>query len=353
MVALRGSRLDIYRLIGIYRPTVTYALVLMALALIAVMWSFQLMNDAVQAESLAGGQFVAQRIEGFVTHMSQVAADTGYRQALFVLVGAVVLISAVSVGTVAYLNITLVRARNLLKSQETDLRTLDLVKERFLTSVTHELNTPITVATALTDTLAKNRDGNLTERQLEQLAVVQRNNKRLSEIVDSMIRTSSAEFHLGLIVETVRYSKFVQTTLETLRNDVALQGMRIESSSFPSDIKANIDLDRISQVITNLLINAAHNSPEGSTISVSVEKCESTVKTNVRDSGTGIHEEDSEHVFSPFYRSDTEATRRIRGLGLGLTMVQRIVELHGGQVGFDPNDQDSGVTFWFTLPIID
>jgi two-component system phosphate regulon sensor histidine kinase PhoR len=105
--------------------------------------------------------------------------------------------------------------------------------------------------------------------------------------------------------------------------------------------------------MSNLLVNAAHNSPEGSVVSVSIEKLEHSVKTNVRDLGTGISVTDSEHVFSPFYRADTENIRRLRGLGLGLTMVQRIVELHGGQVGFDPNLDDAGVTFWFTLPTAD
>lgn len=165
-----------------------------------------------------------------------------------------------------------------------------------------------------------------------------------------MIRTSTAEIRQGLITETVRYAEFVETTLESLRNDVALQGIGIESSPFPADALVDIDLDRINQVFTNLLINAAHNSPEGSVIAVSVEKLGDIVKTSVRDAGTGISAQDSEHVFSPFYRSDTESTRRIRGLGLGLTMVQRIVELHGGEVGFDPNLNDAGVTFWFTLP---
>ena len=339
-------------MVGIYRPTVACALALLVFAVVSITWSFQLMGDAVQAESLAGREFVVRRLADSMSQVGYFAAPSGNRQAIFVLVGAVVLIAVVSVGTVVYLNIALVRARNLLKDQKLDLRSLDVVKERFLTLVTHELNTPITVATALTDALAKNRDGNLTERQLGQLAVVRRNNKRLSDAVDAMISTSTAGIHLGLIIETVRYSQFVETTLESLRNDIALQGIRVESSPFPADAEVNIDLGRISQVIINLLINAAHNSPEGSVISVSIETLEDTVKTNIRDSGTGIAAQDSEHVFSPFYRSDTESTRRIRGLGLGLTMVQRNVELHGGEVGFDPNHDDAGVTFWFTLPTI-
>ncbi len=352
VVASHGTRLNVFQTVAIYRPATTCALTLLAFAVVSITWAFQLKGNAVSAESLAGSELVASRVAGFLNLVSQVAAPSGYREAIFVLVGAIIFICVVSVGTVVYLNVALVRARNLLKSQKSDLRSLDVVKERFLTSVTHELNTPITVATALTDVLARNRDGNLTERQLEQLAVVRRNNKRLSDNVDAMIRASTAGVQLGLITETVHYSEFVETTLESLRNDIALQGIRVQSSSFPTRAKVDIDLDRISQVITNLLINAAHNSPEGSVISVSIERLENAVKTNIRDSGTGISAQDSDYVFSPFYRSDTESTRRIRGLGLGLTMVQRIVELHGGEVGFEPNRDDAGVTFWFTLPTI-
>lgn len=352
MVVAHGSRSDIFQAADNYRLTVGFAFGLLAFAGISITWALQLAGDAVLTESLIGSEFVAGRVSSFMSQTSDSEALSRYRQAFFVLAGAFVVISVASVATVAWLNVALVRTRDLLKKQKSELGSLDVAKERFLSLVTHELNTPITVVTALTDALVKNADGNLTERQLGQLAVVRRNNRQLSDNIEAMIGASSAEIGLGWVTETVRYAEFVETVLEMAQADIALQGKRVESSEIASEVKVDIDSDRINQVITNLLVNAAQNSPEGSVISVSTEISKGRLKTSFRDSGPGISAADGEHVFSPFYRADTENTRRTRGLGIGLTMVQRIVELHGGEVGFDPNREDAGVTFWFTLPIV-
>jgi signal transduction histidine kinase len=120
------------------------------------------------------------------------------------------------------------------------------VKERFLNSITHELNTPLTVAIALPDALAKNRDGNLIKRQLEQLDAVRNSNRQMAGIVDAMIRTSAADIHLGLKVRAVSYSNFIESTVESLRSEIALQGIRVETSPLADDTEVSIDLDRIS-----------------------------------------------------------------------------------------------------------
>lgn len=145
-------------MVGTYRPTVACALSLLAFAVVSITWAFHLMDAAAQAESLASSKLVVRHVADFISQVGQATAPSDYRQSLLVLVGTIVLISVASVGTVAYLNIALVRARDLLKSHDLDAISLDIVKERFLTSVTHELNTPITVATALTDALARNRE---------------------------------------------------------------------------------------------------------------------------------------------------------------------------------------------------
>ena len=101
------------------------------------------------------------------------------------------------------------------------------------------------------------------------------------------------------------------------------------------------------------MINGGQNSPESAIVFVSAEKVGNTIKTSVRDFGSDIPLEEREHVFSAFYRGDSESIRRNRGVGLGLTLSKRIVEDHGGEIGFDITPGEPGVTFWFTLPIVE
>ena len=337
-----------------YRPTIFLLIVLMSLSTISIVWAQLLLHSGNVGLITPSDTLVSSQISEFGRQIGASAHATGeasLRQAITVLTAAIALTVLIAVGAVGYLNIALVRVRRELRRQSTDLRSTKLLKERFLVSATHVLNTPLTVTNALTDVLAKNREGNLTERQLQQLAAVQRNNQHITDMVDVMIQTSAAKSDNAVQAESIQYSEFIENALASIQADLDLQGVKIEWSVVSSNDRITIDSDRISQVVSNLIINAGQNSPEGAIVFVSTERVEDQVVTRIRDFGPGISQVDQPHVFSPFYRGDTETTRRIRAVGLGLTLVKRIVESHGGEVGFESNPNDVGVTFCFTLPI--
>lgn len=344
------------QLIGDYMPTLLLGLVLFSLCLISVVWA----ESTIGSDSNFGVQFheklVASRISitaGDLRSAAQEAgAGSGQRSASIYL-GALVIVTLISIAVVARLNIVLVKTRRQLRNQAVDLRETKLQRERFLNSATHELNTPLTVTYALTDVLARNADSNLTERQIKQLAAVQRNNQHLVDMVDVMIRTSAASLDLGIPKEPVIYSEFVSDAIKSVGVDMELQEVTLEWSVLPTAERVNLDPERMSQVLSNLMINAGQNSPEGAIVFVSTEKIGNTTKTCVRDFGQGIPSAERQHVFSPFYRGDSESSRRNRGVGLGLTLSKRIVEDHGGEIGFEDIPGKSGVTFCFTLPIME
>ncbi len=337
-----------------YRPAVLVVLVLVLLATVSIARAGQLLDESVSFQIESNYEYVSTQIEAVQSRIEQAATGAAIdsaQNAVNLLIAAVVAIAAIAIGAVIYLNVKLVRLNRQLDTQSTDLRDTNFIKGRFLTSATHELNTPLTVTTALTDVLAKNRDGNLTDRQINQITAIQRNNRHLQDMVDVMIQTSVAGESRKAKTESIKYSDFIQKSLESIKADLDLQGVNIKWAVTPSQDRVSIDSERIVQVVSALLTNAGQNSPEGAIVLVSTERVDNNVMTCVRDFGPGIPSVDQPHVFSPFYRVDTELNRRNRSAGLGLTLVKRVVESHGGEVTLRSESDKPGVTFCFTLPV--
>jgi signal transduction histidine kinase len=112
------------------------------------------------------------------------------------------------------------------------------------------------------------------------------------------------------------------------------------------------DRDRIKQALLNLGVNALQHTPTGGSVTLSLEQCQGFACITVRDTGTGIAPEDLPHIFERFYRADRSRTRSGGGAGLGLAIVQRVIEAHGGHVSVD-SEQHQGSTFIIWLPLDD
>jgi signal transduction histidine kinase len=111
------------------------------------------------------------------------------------------------------------------------------------------------------------------------------------------------------------------------------------------------DVQRVSQVVANLLTNAIKFTPEGGTITVRATLKGASVRLEVQDTGIGIAAEDLDKLFVPFSQLDMSSTRSVRGVGLGLSITKALVEAHGGALGVE-SVPAVGSTFWFDLPLV-
>ncbi|MBC8453114.1 MAG: HAMP domain-containing histidine kinase [Chloroflexi bacterium] len=322
---------------------------LTTLSAIAITRSIYLLDPSAIDQFSADTSYVASQV---TTVRGQLIRSVGgadlesARQAVSTLIVALIGISLLAIGIIAYLNIKLVRTKQELENENTS----DDLREHFLTSAAHELNTPLTVAAALTDALVKNGDDNLTDRQLRQLEAIQRNNRHLQDMVDAMIQTTLAGETHGSTIESVQYSEFIVESLELIKADLDLRGIEIRWSVAQSSDHVSIDASQIRQVMSNLLLNAGQSSPEGAIVFVSTDRIGDEVVTCVRDFGPGIPAADQPYVFQPFFKIDSENNRGSRRAGFGLMLVKTIVESHGGTVKLEQNEKEQGATFCFSLP---
>lgn len=224
-------------------------------------------------------------------------------------------------------------AKLLLDAENTELQRLNEAKIKFLSTVSHELRTPLTSMLAFASLLKRNKDDNLTEKNLRQLDIIDNNGRRLNVLIQDLLDVSRMDMgNLALepsefdIVETINdlAESFVPIY------DAKQQTLHVDIPDSEQMIYA--DKNRVTQVLTNLLSNASKYSPDSKQVWLTANPIDDHIEFEVRDEGFGISEEHQKEMFTAFYRVDTEETRSIEGTGLGLVIAKGIVEIHGGQM---------------------
>lgn len=224
----------------------------------------------------------------------------------------------------------------------------DRRKDEFLAMLGHELRNPLSpMVTALH--LMKLKEGADVEKER---GVVERHARHLTRLVDDLLdvsRITSGKIQLRR--EIVDLDSVVQRALEMvdcLFDDKA-QNLQVRSS--PSALRVDADPGRLAQVIANLLSNAAKYTPRGGSIELSLERRGARALIRVRDDGQGIDPTLLPHVFEKFVQERRAAGGSSEGLGLGLTIVQNLVQLHGGTVQAHSEGLGRGSEFVVTLPL--
>ena len=155
-----------------------------------------------------------------------------------------------------------------------------------------------------------------------------------------------------LNVQRVDLSSIVQAAVETARPTAEAKGIRLQTVIDPlNGVVVSGDGNRLQQVLWNLLSNAVKFTPKGGRVQVLLERINSHLEISVIDTGEGIKPEFLPYVFDRFRQADASTTRRHGGLGLGLSIVRQLVELHGGSVGVKSDGPGLGSTFIISLPL--
>ena len=236
-----------------------------------------------------------------------------------------------------------------LKRANEQLKSLDRLKDDFMSSVTHELRTPLTSIRALTEVMRDDADMPAEQRQ-EFLGIVVAETERLSRLVNQVldmakIESGHAEWHNSDIDLRALLTQAVHTTEAMFRE----RGARVVLQLPESVPTLRADADRLTQVLLNLLSNAAKFVPRASgRVELRLDADAEGVTVSVHDNGAGVPAEQRALIFEKF-RQGGDALNRPQGTGLGLPISRQIVEHFGGRMGLR-DDTEQGACFYFTLP---
>jgi PAS domain S-box-containing protein len=224
------------------------------------------------------------------------------------------------------------------------------LKDEFLATVSHELRTPLNAMLGWTQVLARRQQDPALVR--EGLAVIERNARAQAQLIEDLLdmgRIMSGKLRLD--VQTVDLHDVISRALETIRPVADAKSIRVSSNLDARVGAMRGDPDRLQQVVWNLLSNAVKFTPRGGWVALELVRRSEDVALSIQDSGQGIASELLPHVFDRFRQGDGTSSRRQGGLGLGLSIVRQLVELHGGTVRAESAGAGQGAKFIVELPL--
>ena len=234
------------------------------------------------------------------------------------------------------------------KLAEQALKDTDRAKDEFLATLAHELRTPLAPLTNAVELL---RHSGAREPSWCR-EVIERQVNHLSRLVDDLLDVSRiTRDKLELRRARIALSDVLNRAVEASRPLLERREQKVEVTITPEDVHVDGDLVRLTQVFTNLLTNAAKFSDSATTISVCAVRDGDEVRVGIADTGIGIAAEELSRIFDKFYQSPGRGDRFIGGLGIGLALVRRLVELHGGTVEARSGGLGHGSEFIVRLPV--
>ncbi|MCA0147764.1 cell wall metabolism sensor histidine kinase WalK [Rossellomorea vietnamensis] len=233
----------------------------------------------------------------------------------------------------------------------TEERRLDKLRKDFIANVSHELRTPISMLQGYSEAIVDDIAGSEEEKK-EIARIIYDESLRMGRLVNDLLDLARMEAgHITLNKDVIGVVPFTERVTNKF---IGLAKEKKVSIYFESDVELNkeifIDPDRIEQVLTNLIDNALRHTPTGGEVTVSLKEKKGGFLFHVRDTGSGIPEEDLPFVFERFYKADKARTRGKSGTGLGLAIAKNIIESHKGHIQVQ-SKVDQGTTFTFFLPI--
>jgi PAS domain S-box-containing protein len=242
----------------------------------------------------------------------------------------------------------------LLKAEQTaraEAERVSLTKDEFLATLSHELRTPLNAILGWSQIL---QSRGLQDPELaEGLAVIERNTRVQTQLIEDLLDMSRIiSGKIRLDVQQVDLQDVVKAAVASVRHSADAKEIRLQVVLDPLAGPVRGDPSRLQQCFWNLVSNAIKFTPKGGIVQVGLQRVNSHLEVCVVDNGAGIKPEFLPHVFERFRQADASTTRRHGGLGLGLSIVKQLVELHGGSVRAKSAGEGQGATFCIELPVM-
>ena len=236
-----------------------------------------------------------------------------------------------------------------LKEKIEAIEKLDRLRQELLSDVSHELRTPLTVIQGFSEAVL---DGLVKSKEQEQLYLrnIIDESERLRRLVDDLLNLKGMEAAKAFDeMEYVVLNKLANVTVERLKHMANSKEIKLTLSVPEQNITVWGNIDRLKQVLTNLLDNAINHSEAGGAVCVVLGMKNNCTYISVKNSGHGIPREELDNIWERFYKVDKSRSRRGTGTGLGLSIVKKIVEMHGGKVSVE-SEPGHGAVFTLYLP---
>ena len=240
-----------------------------------------------------------------------------------------------------------------LETARQDAEAANHAKSEFLASMSHELRTPLNVILGMSELVGERHLGPLNERQAEGLQAVHESGRHLLAVINDILDLSKIEAGvLTMSFQTTVVADVCAASMRFVREAARKKNITLETAFRQSATSLVADEQRLKQILVNLLVNAVKFTPAGGRVGLEVLSVASPpgLRFVVWDTGIGIAPEQAGRLFTPFQQIDSSLTRQYSGTGLGLALVKRMAQLHGGSVDLE-SESGRGSRFGVTLPL--
>lgn len=231
----------------------------------------------------------------------------------------------------------------------TQLKEIDTLKSEFVSTVSHDLRSPLTLMRGYATMLEM--AGELNEQQKSYVKMIVQGVENMSRLVNNLLDLGRIDFGVGLQVESIPVLDIVEKVTGGLQMHAKEKDISL-SVEIPRDMPHTVEADQalLHQAVYNLVENAVKYTPKGGEVTINLLSDAEALTFAVRDSGIGIQPEDMKRLFEKFYRGTHREALAQRGTGLGLAIVKSIAERHGGKVWAD-SELGAGSTFFLQVPL--
>ncbi|WP_040949022.1 sensor histidine kinase [Gorillibacterium massiliense] len=210
-----------------------------------------------------------------------------------------------------------------------ELGNLEAVRRRFVSDVSHEIQSPLTSIKGFTQAIRyKKMDEHVRQ---DMLAIIEEETDRLSRLGTDLLQLSSLEYeHLVLNKSVYRLDEQLRHVIVASEPQWSRKNLNVVLEA--GEVNVQADKDKLNQLWINLFGNAVKFSPTGGNVQIIVDQNDQEIRVSITDSGPGIPQEEIEHIFKPFYKVDQSRDKAMGGNGIGLSIVKRILDLHNGEI---------------------